>query len=232
MRCTGSSAGEQPTNGRWSAHEHTMFLEALNLHGREWKKVADYIQTRNPAQIRSHAQKYFAKLEKESAKGIHGGAAAIHGNNHVLLANAFSNGTKKKKKRKRRQPSNTLGKKIEVSQYNGTHDLLCLRTGSLGSSSSSGTSNYDDDNNDNINDNNDMSDDEKNSGSGHYNRSNSAVQSRWTQQEKRAFEEGLKHHGRGRWKLFLPLIPTKTQLQIRQVSFSLFKTTNTQLTPN
>ena len=42
---------------------------------------------------------------------------------------------------------------------------------------------------------------------------------RWTQQEKRAFEEGLKHHGRGRWKLFLPLIPTKSQLQIRQVSF-------------
>ena len=130
-------------------------------------------------------------------------------------------------------------------------------------------SNYDDDNNDNINDNNDMSDDKKNSGrwSQQDNRAfenikststsspfssslqtavsssnSSTVQKnvgRWTQQEKRAFEEGLKHHGRGRWKLFLPLIPTKSQLQIRQVSFPppcvyhqshifffLFKTTN------
>jgi len=100
MRCTGSSAGEQPTNGRWSAHEHTMFLEALNLHGREWKKVADYIQTRSSAQIRSHAQKYFAKLEKESEKGIHGGAIAIHGE-HVVLVESLSG--KKKRKRKRRQ---------------------------------------------------------------------------------------------------------------------------------
>ena len=45
-------------------------------------------------------------------------------------------------------------------------------------------------------------------------------QNRWSQQEKRAFEEGLKIHGRGRWALFLPIIPTKTQLQIRQVSLS------------
>tara|TARA_B100000795_G_C22499351_1_gene323347 strand:+ start:94 stop:327 length:234 start_codon:yes stop_codon:yes gene_type:complete len=45
------------------------------------------------------------------------------------------------------------------------------------------------------------------------------ISGRWSQQEKRAFEEGLKIHGRGRWVLFLPIIPTKTQLQIRQVSF-------------
>jgi len=44
------------------------------------------------------------------------------------------------------------------------------------------------------------------------------ISGRWSQQEKRAFEEGLKIHGRGRWVLFLPIIPTKTQLQIRQVS--------------
>ena len=61
MRCTGStSSSSAPTNGRWSANEHTLFLEALNLYGREWKRVADYIKTRNITQIRSHAQKYFA----------------------------------------------------------------------------------------------------------------------------------------------------------------------------
>ena len=72
------------------------------------------------------------------------------------------------------------------------------------------------------------------------------ISGRWSQQEKRAFEEGLKIHGRGRWVLFLPIIPTKTQLQIRQVSIfphvsitspnffiiSYHKITNTQPTRN
>jgi len=49
------------------------------------------------------------------------------------------------------------------------------------------------------------------------------ISGRWSQQEKRAFEEGLKIHGRGRWVLFLPIIPTKTQLQIRQHAYAFFK---------
>ena len=54
--------------GRWSAEEHELFLEGLNKHGREWKKVAEKIKTRTSAQIRSHAQKYFSKLAKESGQ--------------------------------------------------------------------------------------------------------------------------------------------------------------------
>lgn len=34
------------------------------MYGREWKRVAADIKTRTSAQIRSHAQKYFAKLAK------------------------------------------------------------------------------------------------------------------------------------------------------------------------
>lgn len=45
--------------------EHELFLRGLRLYGREWKKVAADIRTRSSAQIRSHAQKYFAKLQKE-----------------------------------------------------------------------------------------------------------------------------------------------------------------------
>lgn len=52
--------------GRWTAEEHKLFLEGLKMHGREWKKVAEKITTRTSAQIRSHAQKYFSKLAKES----------------------------------------------------------------------------------------------------------------------------------------------------------------------
>ena len=50
--------------GRWTQKEHQDFLVGLTLYGREWKRVARHIRTRTSAQIRSHAQKYFAKLGK------------------------------------------------------------------------------------------------------------------------------------------------------------------------
>jgi len=52
-------------SGRWTASEHEAFLKGLKVYGREWKKVARCIPTRTSAQIRSHAQKYFAKVSKE-----------------------------------------------------------------------------------------------------------------------------------------------------------------------
>lgn len=51
--------------GRWTQKEHEDFLVGLEKYGREWKKVASHISTRTSAQIRSHAQKYFAKLNKD-----------------------------------------------------------------------------------------------------------------------------------------------------------------------
>ena len=56
---------EGATAGRWSAAEHAAFLQGLALYGREWKRVAADIPTRSASQVRSHAQKYFAKLQKE-----------------------------------------------------------------------------------------------------------------------------------------------------------------------
>jgi SHAQKYF class myb-like DNA-binding protein len=53
------------TSGRWTAEEHNAFLRGLKIFGREWKKVVTCIPTRTSAQIRSHAQKYFAKQSKE-----------------------------------------------------------------------------------------------------------------------------------------------------------------------
>ena len=67
-----SSEGSQ-TSGRWTEAEHQAFLTGLRLYGREWKKVAGAIKTRTSAQIRSHAQKYFAKLAKDRECG-EGGA--------------------------------------------------------------------------------------------------------------------------------------------------------------
>lgn len=62
--------------GRWTELEHQSFLAGLRLYGREWKKVASKIKTRTSAQIRSHAQKYFAKLARDDEVRKHGGLMA------------------------------------------------------------------------------------------------------------------------------------------------------------
>lgn len=57
---------EGSASGRWTKEEHRLFIEALKLYGRDWKKVQQHVGTRTTTQARSHAQKYFAKAEKES----------------------------------------------------------------------------------------------------------------------------------------------------------------------
>ena len=52
-------------SGRWTIKEHQRFIEALQIFGKNWKKVEEYVGTRNGAQIRSHAQKFFLKLRPD-----------------------------------------------------------------------------------------------------------------------------------------------------------------------
>ncbi|XP_002964171.2 protein CCA1 [Selaginella moellendorffii] len=54
---------------RWTEEEHQKFLEALKLYGRAWRRIEEHIGTKTAVQIRSHAQKFFSKLEKEQATG-------------------------------------------------------------------------------------------------------------------------------------------------------------------
>ena len=115
MKTTGKMSGHgsgKAINGRWTREEHELFLKALNEYGREWKKVAKKIKTRSSAQIRSHAQKYFQKLSKESKAGLHGGAAALHGS-HVVLdksnkKKASNTGDKTLIKKKRKMKGKSL----------------------------------------------------------------------------------------------------------------------------
>jgi SHAQKYF class myb-like DNA-binding protein len=44
------------------------FVEGLSMYGKNWKKVEEHVGTRNGAQIRSHAQKFFNRLEREFDK--------------------------------------------------------------------------------------------------------------------------------------------------------------------
>ena len=54
-------------SGRWSADEHRLFLRGLEMHGKDYKKIAALVKTRNVTQLRTHAQKHFQKLAKEEA---------------------------------------------------------------------------------------------------------------------------------------------------------------------
>ena len=45
------------TNGRWTKAEHELFLRSVELHGKNWAKCAELVQTRTVTQCRSHAQK-------------------------------------------------------------------------------------------------------------------------------------------------------------------------------
>ena len=56
--------GQEQHTGRWTKEEHDAFLTALQLYGKEWNKVATRVKTRTVVQTRSHAQKYFQKLQR------------------------------------------------------------------------------------------------------------------------------------------------------------------------
>jgi len=56
--------------GRWTQEEHELFLEGLKIHGKAWKKISEMVKTRTIIQIRTHAQKYFQKLEKAKQQQV------------------------------------------------------------------------------------------------------------------------------------------------------------------
>ena len=49
----------------WTSEEHHRMLEGLRLYKRDWAKVTRFVGTRTPAQVRSHAQKYFDKVVRD-----------------------------------------------------------------------------------------------------------------------------------------------------------------------
>ena len=72
------SQKDQENTGRWSEEEHQVFLDGLEQHGKQWKLIAAMIGTRTVVQVRTHAQKYFQKMERSGNKEV---ASTVH---HVM----------------------------------------------------------------------------------------------------------------------------------------------------
>ncbi|KAK9285475.1 hypothetical protein L1049_024669 [Liquidambar formosana] len=52
---------------RWTEDEHKKFIEALKLYGRAWRRIEEHVGSKTAVQIRSHAQKFFSKVVRESS---------------------------------------------------------------------------------------------------------------------------------------------------------------------
>ena len=58
-------ANRVPQHGRWTEAEHKRFLEGLRKYNKDWRMIEEHIGTRTCSQIRSHAQKFFMRLQKQ-----------------------------------------------------------------------------------------------------------------------------------------------------------------------
>ncbi|ORZ21422.1 hypothetical protein BCR42DRAFT_448268 [Absidia repens] len=52
--------------GIYTDEEEVLFLEGMNIYGRNWNELSRHMGTRDPHSIRSHAQKHFIKLYRDN----------------------------------------------------------------------------------------------------------------------------------------------------------------------
>lgn len=55
----------------WTQQEHQKFLQGIEKYGRkDVKAISNFVGSRNPTQVRTHAQKYYAKIEREQRRAL------------------------------------------------------------------------------------------------------------------------------------------------------------------
>ena len=108
--------------GHWTDEEHQKFLEALDLYGKNWKLIQQYIGTRTITQTRSHAQKYFNKLKKmknsSKAEGKSGLAAyRIKKDEKIAIAKEEPKKEKLTNHKRKLQCESKLNVELEEKHY-------------------------------------------------------------------------------------------------------------------
>jgi SHAQKYF class myb-like DNA-binding protein len=69
---------KKPQSRYWTPEEHQRFLEALQKYGhKDVKSISMHVSTRNATQVRTHAQKYFLRLERERRKKEETGGSGV-----------------------------------------------------------------------------------------------------------------------------------------------------------
>jgi SHAQKYF class myb-like DNA-binding protein len=56
--------------GRWTQSEAYLFETLLERHGKNWKKIHQYMKGRTLSQIRSHGQKFFGKIGSKKVEEL------------------------------------------------------------------------------------------------------------------------------------------------------------------
>ena len=107
--------------GRWNKEEKIRFIEGLEKYKKDWKKIQSYVATRSIVQIRSHAQKYFSRLEREEAKKqlLKMGSEIVEGSKYRSVTNPIVLPIKKVKL-KRYSPGIT---QIELKSSKNAQDV-------------------------------------------------------------------------------------------------------------
>ena len=97
--------------GRWSQEEHEGFVEGLRAFGQDWKRIRTVVRTRSIVQVRTHAQKYFARLAKRGQPRPAPGGDVLASSGSFLDVEPTGDRTKKAgAKRRGRDGSGKQGK--------------------------------------------------------------------------------------------------------------------------
>jgi len=130
-----STTGEQQTQahntGRWTGEEHSRFLQGLQEHGKVWKSIATVVKTRSIVQVRTHAQKYFMKINRGDGPA----------SSSKPSTSATSNSPSSSSKDPSDKPSASLMVNAQVSKTNSLKSVPCKMSGITKSKSYAGVSN-------------------------------------------------------------------------------------------
>ncbi|KAH8938975.1 hypothetical protein BDL97_15G012600 [Sphagnum fallax] len=111
---------------RWTDEEHQKFLEALKLYGRAWRRIEEHIGTKTAVQIRSHAQKFFSKVERDHqiAAAATAGGGGIGKGGVVVVPEGLIDIPPPRPKRKPSHPYPRKAREELLEERSSPHDAL------------------------------------------------------------------------------------------------------------